>query len=292
MGRLALGRPGGPGGSAGPVPPLPRPRPLNNGTVIQFPGPLTLTLRHRACYDRGMKNAAMGYVRVSTGEQVMYGVSLDAQAQAIETYAARKGLQLLGIESDEGVSGTREHRPGLDRVRAALRSGAVQHVIAWQLDRIGRALWALDSIEGWAGRGIGVHLVGEGDGPIDGATAAGRLNLGVRVIVARHQRDQISERTRLALAYKAGRGERVGALPYGYALDADGVHLRPIPAEQAVLREIEAQRAAGQGWREIADRLNARGVAPKRTVRWTYWGVRSVASRTARRKGSADAAAA
>lgn len=215
----------------------------------------------------------------------MYGISLAAQAGAIGEYAARKGLRLVGIEADEGVSGAREHRPGLDRVRAAIRSGAVQHVIAWQLDRIGRALWALDSIEGWAGRGIGVHLVGEGDGPIDGSTAAGKLSLGVRVLVARHQRDQISERTRLALAYKAGRGERIsGRIPYGFRLREDGVHLDPVPAEQAVLREIEAARAAGRGWREIAEALNARAVPARRAARWTYWSARCVAERTARRR--------
>jgi len=47
---------------------------------------------------------AIGYVRVSTQEQVTNGVSLDAQAEKIRAYASLYDITLLDIIIDAGES--------------------------------------------------------------------------------------------------------------------------------------------------------------------------------------------
>ncbi len=49
-------------------------------------------------------NAAIGYIRVSTQEQADYGVSLDAQDARIRAYCTMRGLDLLDLVMDAGVS--------------------------------------------------------------------------------------------------------------------------------------------------------------------------------------------
>lgn len=58
---------------------------------------------------------------------------------------------------------------------------------------------------------------------------------------------------------KSARGERVGQVPYGYQLAADGVRVEPNAAEQAVLAAVRELRTAGLSQRAIARELTARG---------------------------------
>ncbi|NCV21898.1 MAG: recombinase family protein [Chloroflexi bacterium] len=47
---------------------------------------------------------AIGYVRVSSADHVKNGFGLDTQRQAITAYA--QGCEIVGIEEDQGISGT------------------------------------------------------------------------------------------------------------------------------------------------------------------------------------------
>ncbi len=69
-----------------------------------------------------------------------------------------------------------------------------------------------------------------------------------------------SELARHALAKKKARGERIGAVPYGYTLAADSVTLEPNDAEQAVMTEARklktaGHKAAGLSLRKVAAEL-------------------------------------
>ena len=76
-----------------------------------------------------------------------------------------------------------------------------------------------------------------------------------------------SELTRDALAYKKEQGQRVGQVPYGSRLAADGVKLIPEPDERRAIELIQALRAEGMSLRAIAARLEAEGLRP-RGRRW------------------------
>ena len=81
------------------------------------------------------------------------------------------------------------------------------------------------------------------------------------------------ELTREALAVKRKRGERTGQVPYGMRLAADGLHLEPEQAEQAVIGRVRELRAEGQTVRAIVEALNAAG-APARGAAWHATSVR------------------
>jgi DNA invertase Pin-like site-specific DNA recombinase len=74
----------------------------------------------------------------------------------------------------------------------------------------------------------------------------------------------IRSRTRAALAAKRSRGERIGTVPFGYRLAADGVHLEVDPAEQAVLTCILQLSREGHSQRGIVVQLERRGVVGRR----------------------------
>ncbi len=57
---------------------------------------------------------AIGYIRVSSDDQAREGLSLEAQERKIRAYCDLKGLELVTIFKDEGISGFKplEKRPG------------------------------------------------------------------------------------------------------------------------------------------------------------------------------------
>ena len=99
---------------------------------------------------------------------------------------------------------------------------------------------------------------------IDTTSAAGKMVFRMLAVLAEFERDLVSERTAAALAHKAGRGERVGEIPFGWTLDADAVSLVENPTEQAALADIRELRDAGWTYRAIAAELTPRGVLTKK----------------------------
>ena len=77
------------------------------------------------------------------------------------------------------------------------------------------------------------------------------------------RRDTTSALVRAALRHKRTRGERVGAIPYGQRLAADGVHLEPHPGEQRVIAAVRELRAAGMSLRAIAAELADGGMVSR-----------------------------
>ena len=67
--------------------------------------------------------AAVGYVRVSTQEQVT-GFGLEVQRDAVEKYCAAHGLELVAMCEDAGVSGSAglDARAGLAEALSLLES--------------------------------------------------------------------------------------------------------------------------------------------------------------------------
>ena len=117
---------------------------------------------------------------------------------------------------------------------------------------------------------------------IDTRTAAGRLVLNVLMSVAQWERETIGERTTAAMQYKRSQGERVGKVPYGYDLAADGVHLVANEAEQVVLAIIMGLRKDGLSLRAIAAELTRQQIPTKeRGTKWSHATVQRIVQRVA-----------
>jgi site-specific DNA recombinase len=96
---------------------------------------------------------------------------------------------------------------------------------------------------------------------INTTTAAGKMVFRMLAVLAEFERDQISERTTMAMAHKRSQGHRIsGQVPYGTRLAADGKTLEPEPAEQATIVQVKELRSAGLSIRKIVATLAQNGV--------------------------------
>ena len=210
---------------------------------------------------------ALGYVRVSTDQQVESGLGLEAQRATIEIAAARLQVPVAHIYEDAGLSGSLalEDRPGLLAATAALHRGDV--LIVAKRDRLGRDVVAVALIERLvAKRGARVvSAAGEGtngDGPTDFL---------LRTLVdafAQYERLLIGARTAAALRAKKLRGERIGGIPFGCQLAGDGRTLIPNPDERQALGVLRELRTKGYTFRAIADELNRQGFRSRTGGLW------------------------
>ena len=215
---------------------------------------------------------AIGYVRVSTDKQADRGVSLGAQMEKVRAMAVVHNAKLAEIIVDGGESAKSLNRPGMARLLAMVDAGEVQTVIIAKLDRLTRSVKDLCTLlERFERRGVALVSVAES---LDTGSAAGRLVLNIMTAVSQWEREAIGERTRDAMRHKRSNGERVGNIPYGYRLAADGRHLEEDPSEQTVLAEIRRFRREGATLRGIAAALNHRAF---QTRRGTAWRLESVA---------------
>ena len=71
------------------------------------------------------------YIRVSTQEQKLHGLSLDAQREALIRYAESHGLKIVEWYEDEGVSGRKliRRRPALQRMLNDAKTGKFDRII-------------------------------------------------------------------------------------------------------------------------------------------------------------------
>jgi DNA invertase Pin-like site-specific DNA recombinase len=225
-------------------------------------------------------NKAVGYVRVSTEEQASQGLSIPAQEASIVAYARMKGLELVEVIVDGGVSGGRPlgARPGGQRLLSLLAEGKASHIIALRLDRLFRnASDCLQTVEIWSKRGYVLHLLDVAGNSIDTNSSAGKFMLTVLAAVAEMERNLIAERIRNVMSWKRRNRKVFGHEPYGFAREGDD--LVPIEAEQRALDLILDLRARGYSLRKIARTLEARGIPTKRGGKWAAATVRKLLAR-------------
>lgn len=221
--------------------------------------------------------AAILYLRVSTIGQATEGVSLDAQKTKAQAWAMLNGYSVAGAYTDAGVSGKRaSNRDGLQKALDAV-CGVRGALVVYSLSRLARSTADALAIAARLEK-AGADLVSLTE-RIDTTTAAGKMVFRMLAVLAEFERDLVSERTTAALAHKAAQGERVGQIPMGSRLAADGVHLERDAAELATLEDLRAMRASGLSWQAIADALNGRGVSTKKGKAWTWQTARLAGAR-------------
>lgn len=140
---------------------------------------------------------ALGYARVSTGEQ-------DASLQHDALTAA--GCYRVFIDT---ASGSLESRPELNKVLDQLRPGDT--LVVWRLDRLGRSIRHLiDQLAALQERGVEFRSLQEN---IDTSSSGGRLVFHLFASLAEFERDLIRERTTAGLEAARARGRTGGRPP-------------------------------------------------------------------------------
>jgi len=207
---------------------------------------------------------AIGYVRVSTQGQAEDGVSLDAQEAKVRSWADLNGAEVV-IFRDEGISGKRsDNRPGL--VAALDAVGRGDALIVYSLSRLSRSTKdTLTIADALAKKEADLVSLSE---KIDTTTAAGKMVFRMLAVLSEFERDQISDRTRFALAHKKANGEKTGGdVPFGYRVRKGKLYRHA--EEQKAITMIRDLRKEGLSLRDICCHLTAAGIARKnRSVSW------------------------
>jgi site-specific DNA recombinase len=208
---------------------------------------------------------AIGYIRVSTQGQVDEGVSLEAQKSKIEAWCEVNDYELVNVYTDAGISGkTMANRDGLLRALDAVDRDVA--LVTYSMSRISRSTREMLSLADKLEK-KGADLVSLTE-KIDTTTAAGKMVFRMLAVLNEFERDQVSERTKAALAHKKAKGERIGTVPYGFGLDDDGVALVKNTQEQTILKSIQLLRGEGYKLREITEQLNRDGLLTRRGSEW------------------------
>ena len=207
---------------------------------------------------------AIGYIRVSTSGQVEDGVSLDAQEAKVRAWAELNAAEVV-IFRDEGISGSRsDNRPGLQDALTMVGKGDA--LVVYSLSRLSRSTKdALILAEVLSKKEADLVSLSE---KIDTTTAAGKMVFRMLAVLSEFERDQISDRTRFALAHKKANGEKTGGdVPFGYYLD--GVHLIEDENEQKAIALIRDLRKKGYTLQAICWELQREGYKTRRgNLKW------------------------
>jgi site-specific DNA recombinase len=207
-----------------------------------------------------MRRAAL-YVRVSTELQEKEQ-TIQSQLAAVTRYAEKNGLHHSPAltYADDGYTGTRLDRPGLDELRDHAKEGRFDVVVVLCPDRLARRyayqVLLLDEL-----KRVGVEILfcerPINDNPDD------QLLLQIQGAMAEYERAKILERCRRGRLHRARRGELAPpAVPYGYTYAArkyggDG-QIRIHEEEAAMVRQIFAWYAdEGASLYGVRQRLDA-----------------------------------
>jgi len=202
------------------------------------------------------------YARVSTDAQEARG-TIGSQLETLRTRVSAEGDELVAEFIDDGCSGARLDRPGLDDLRDAAEAGRVDAVWCLSPDRLARSyayqILILDELARYQ-----VPVRFTDTPPLD--DPQGRLLVQIQGVIAEHERAKFVERGRRGKLYRARAGEVLSTkVPYGYRRvprGADGpAHVVVYEPEAAVVRRVFADFLAGQSLRHLAVTLSADGIA-------------------------------
>lgn len=223
----------------------------------------------------------VGYVRVSSLEQVEEGESIPRQVEQIKAYCTLKGLGEPQIIIDQGVSGYKGNREGFQQLRELCTNKMIGVVVVYDLSRLSRSVRdTLEFIEDVVGKN-GIEFVSL-QNDIDTSTPTGKAFLAISAVFNQLYRDEIAHKTKEALRHKKSRGEKTGGLvPFGYEL-IDGVRLQPKSEEAQVVRYMHQLRQEGLSLRDIVLELKANGIPTKTGLsKWNPKMVKQVLDRQA-----------
>jgi len=187
-------------------------------------------------------NAVWGYCRVSTDEQAKEGVSLQSQEMRIGAFCVASARPEPNIIIDDGQSAKSLHRPGMQAVLSAVKSGDIGTLVVLKLDRITLSVGDLSTLLSLFDKhGCALVAVEES---LDTSTASGRLILNLLAYVSQWQCEAISERTASAFEYKRqSREVYCKDSPFGFR--RSGGRLIEIPEEIDAIHKMAHLATSG-----------------------------------------------
>ena len=166
------------------------------------------------------------YIRVSTQEQAIHGLSIEAQRVSLEEWAKRNHKKVVGVYAAEGSSSRKNAatRPALQRLRRDVEAGKVDLIVFTKLDRWFRNIAEYYKVqEILEAHNVNWKTILE---DYDTSTASGRLKVNIMLSVAQDEADRTSERIKAVFDSKRAKNELPsGKLPKGYRREGKAIVL-------------------------------------------------------------------
>lgn len=213
------------------------------------------------------------YRRVSTQEQGRSGLGLDAQDRDIDLFLDQFNADPYEVleRCTELQSGAEDERPELKRALDICRkTGAI--LLVSKLDRLSRKVSTVAALMDDKRVSFKVAQMPHAD----------KFQLHIYAALAEQEREFISARTKAALVEAKARGVKLGGLRDATMKRNEVLKANADARAEKVAGLILPLREAGKPLREIADRLNAAGVATARGGSWQASQVKRVLDRLER----------
>ena len=194
------------------------------------------------------------YYRVSTAKQGQSGLGLEAQQSAVEAFIKSKSGELMESFT-EIESGKRSDRPELEKALRRCRLTGATLVIA-KLDRLSRDVEFVAKMQKSSVAFLCCDMPEAND-----------LTVNMMAVMAQHEREMISTRTKAALQAAKARGVKLGNPTLHLVANTDTTKANQVRIEKAqarnaelksIIQELEAEQGDMSG-REIAAALNNAG---------------------------------
>jgi len=143
------------------------------------------------------------YCRVSTKDQ-----TTNNQEIILKDYCNKNGYEIYEIYKDEGVSGSKTSRAGLDRMLQDMRHKKFDTIIVWKLDRLGRSTQhLLQILEELKNKNVRLICT---DMNIDTFTPQGKFFFTIVGAFAELEREMITERIAAGISRARKEGKHLG----------------------------------------------------------------------------------
>jgi site-specific DNA recombinase len=181
-----------------------------------------------------------GYIRVSTTKQAEKGVSLTEQRTAIEAYAAKHGVTIVGWY-EEHITAAKRGRPLFAAMLKALRQGKAEGIIIHKIDRSARNLGDWADLGELIDAGFDIHLAHE---PLDLRSRGGRLSADILAVVAADFIRNNRQEARKGFYGRLKQGIYPLGAPIGYLDRGKGGKVKVIDPDRAPLVRYAFERYA------------------------------------------------
>jgi site-specific DNA recombinase len=202
------------------------------------------------------------YARVSSKEQAEEGFSIPAQRQLLRQYAQREGLQVV-IEFSDDETAKSTGRTGFGAMlKFFTEHPEVRTLIVEKVDRLTRNFEDYGALKRL---GLTIHFVKEGTILHPSAHSSVRLFTGMRVLMAEHYVENLSEEVKKGMHEKAAEGGWPTWAPLGYRNVRRPEGIEPDPEKAPIIVELfEAAATGAYSLRDLAKLARRRGLTGRR----------------------------
>lgn len=215
----------------------------------------------------------IGYVRVSSKQQMNRENSVINQREMIIDYCKRFDYELIEIYEDLGISGLKDNRDGLNELMNNIKSKDIDGVVVYSLSRLGRKLTkVVGIIESFKRNNIDFISIKEN---FNVNEIYGKLVLQILGSLNEFEVNVMGERIRDVKQNKKSKNEvYCGDILYG--MYRRGNKLIKNNYELKTLHKIKEMRDNGISYNKIANYLNDREIPSKNKSIWYSSSVKSV----------------